>query len=92
MAVGSRAPGLDSPPDGNVTTGNITNLKNGFIYTDTTVNPGNSGGPLLNSAGQVIGVVTAKIIEDRFDGIGIVHDVKKLCDQLDDCKRKQILK
>ena len=92
MAVGSPAPGQDRPLDGNVTTGNITNLKNGFIYTDTTVNPGNSGGPLLNSAGQVIGVVTAKVIEERFDGIGIVHDVKKLCDQLDNCKRKQILK
>jgi serine protease Do len=50
-------------------------LKNGFIYTDTTVNPGNSGGPLLNSAGQVIGVVTQKVIEDRFDGD--TEEVKK---------------
>jgi serine protease Do len=94
MAVGSPAPGvsIDDVLDGNVTTGNITNLKNGFIYTDTTVNPGNSGGPLLNSAGQVIGVVSAKIIEDRFDGIGIVRDITKLCVQLDSCAKKQILK
>jgi serine protease Do len=91
MAVGS--PGAGSTTlDGSITTGTVTNLKDGFIITDTTINPGNSGGPLLNSAGQVIGVVTAKIQSERVDRIGIVQDVKLLCEQLDGCTKKQILK
>jgi S1-C subfamily serine protease len=31
-----------------------------WIQTDAAINPGNSGGPLLNAAGEVVGIITQK--------------------------------
>ena len=39
------------------------------IQTDVSVNPGNSGGPLINSRCEVIGIVTLKLADD-YVGMG----------------------
>ncbi len=51
------------------------------IQTDAAISPGNSGGPLLNSAGQAIGINTALASEGQNLGFAIpINIVKDLID------------
>lgn len=78
LEVGSIVWAIGSPYglEQSVTSG-IVSAKNRFdennpqqslLQTDAAVNPGNSGGPLVNSEGKVVGINTA-IYGDKFQGI-----------------------
>ena len=68
LTVGEPAVIVGSPRglEGTVTAGVLSSVRDsgeGFkvLQTDAAVNPGNSGGPLVNSKGQVVGVVSFKL-------------------------------
>lgn len=101
IKVGELAVAIGNPGGleymGSVTAGVISGLNrtiamddnndNGIklIQTDAAINPGNSGGALVNSEGKLIGINTAKISGDGFEGLGFaipVNNAKEITDNL----------
>ena len=56
--------------------------KHTIIQTDVSVNPGNSGGPLLKLPGVFIGVVNSKISGGRIEGLGFCTPVSDVIEFL----------
>ncbi|MEG2526804.1 MAG: trypsin-like peptidase domain-containing protein, partial [Oscillospiraceae bacterium] len=58
---------------------------NNMFQIDAAVNSGNSGGPVYNDKGEVIGIVTAKFSSAGVEGLGFaipINDVVTMVDQL----------
>lgn len=75
--------GLDRDIETSDQLGRNTERLGSLIQTDAAINPGNSGGPLLNIAGQVIGVNTA-VASGVAQNIGFaipINSVKPVIDE-----------
>ena len=64
---GSVSRGIISAKDRSVTIDGITNT---YIQTDAAINFGNSGGPLLDMQGYVVGMIGAKTVTAGYDSYG----------------------
>lgn len=70
--------GIVSATDRVITTDESTSIN--MFQFDAAVNSGNSGGPLYNSLGQVVGVVTAKYSETGVEGLGFAVPINDAVD------------
>jgi serine protease Do len=78
LAVGDRVVIVGSPAglDFSVQEGSISSLQRSsegvaYLQLDSTVSPGNSGGPVVDAQGRVVGVVSMKVSGEGVEGIGI---------------------
>jgi serine protease Do len=78
LAAGDRVMIVGSPVglDFTVQEGSIASLQrsaNGVAYLqlDAKVSPGNSGGPVIDSGGRVVGIVSMKVSGEGVEGIGL---------------------
>lgn len=62
------------------------------IQTDAAINSGNSGGALVNSQGQVIGINTLKVASTGVEGIGFAIPINSTTDIIDQLKTNQKVK
>ncbi|MEG0994408.1 MAG: trypsin-like peptidase domain-containing protein [Bacilli bacterium] len=46
------------------------------LQTNAAVNPGNSGGPLVNVGGQVIGIISLKLVQTEVEGMGFAIPIE----------------
>ncbi len=70
---------------GGTSTSDPAETLEGLIQTDAAINPGNSGGPLVNLAGQVVGINSA--IAGGAEGIGFAINIDSVKTALDSVQR-----
>lgn len=64
---------------------NTTNYSACLIQTNSEINPGSSGGALVNMFGQIVGVTSSKLASAEFEGIGYAIPtvtMKRVVDEL----------
>ncbi|MGN0974319.1 MAG: S1C family serine protease [Bacilli bacterium] len=67
-----------------VDSSNVEDYAMKVLQTDAAVNPGNSGGPLVNINGEVIGIISMKIVDDEIEGMGFAIPIEDVMSHIND--------
>jgi putative serine protease PepD len=86
-AVGSLVLVFGSPEglEGTVANGIVSALRDQYIQFSAPVSPGNSGGPLVDGQGRVLGITTAKIVQTGAEGLSFAIPIDMACRTVISC-------
>lgn len=70
--------GKDREVEVSTTNSNMSDWIMLVLQTDAAINSGNSGGPLCNSNGQVIGITNMKLVTDGVEGMGFAIPIEEV--------------
>jgi S1-C subfamily serine protease len=70
---------------GTVTTGVVSAHRKDALQISAPISPGNSGGPVVDRTGHVVGVASAKIVSNHAEGLGFAIPVSTVCAVLLQC-------
>lgn len=62
------------------------------IQIDAAINPGSSGGPLINANGEVIGVVTMKLIKEEIEAMSFAIPIEDVMSNIDNLEKGREIK
>lgn len=57
------------------------------LQTDAAISPGNSGGPLVNLAGDVIGINSLKLVDEQVEGMGFAIPIEDAMNYVDSLEK-----
>lgn len=62
------------------------------IQTDAAISPGNSGGPLVNMSGDVIGINSMKLVDSSVEGMGFAIPIEDALAYISDLENNKAIK
>ena len=70
---------------GTVSNGIVSAFRDGYIQFSAPIGPGNSGGPVVNQRGQVIGVARSKLVALGAEGLSFAIPIALVCSTMNAC-------
>lgn len=70
---------------GSVSNGIVSAYRNGYIQFSAPIAPGNSGGPVVNLRGQVVGVARSKLVAPGAEGLSFAIPISLVCTTMTAC-------
>jgi putative serine protease PepD len=70
---------------GTVANGIVSAFRNGQIQFSAPISPGDSGGPVVNQLGRVIGVAESKLVGNGVEGLSFAIPISTVCSTVTTC-------